>query len=140
VAAALGLTHSGGGGIPGFQKPGNPFLHHIAATPDGGTSGRSLPAAGAILRRTDVTVPAVTASVPPGLASLLTPSPLRATSEPRPSVSPSSYPGPAPSASPSGSASPSPSASPSSYPSPAPSATHSGSASPSPSASSPSAY
>lgn len=134
VTSALGLTHSGGGGIPSFQKPNNPFLNN---SPGGGTAGNPQPTGGTVLRLSDAPVPA-SASVPSGPfasgpTSVLTLPPPSATATPHESVSPSSYPSPAPSASPSGPASPAPSPSPSSHRTPAPSASPSGSASPSPS-------
>ena len=105
LTAVLGLTRSGGSGIPSFQKPANPFLHSDRAKPDSGTGavGSRRPPHGVSLGQ-GVPVAVGTASVPLSQPVSQTPS---ATSSPvtsptpSASASPGSSPSPAPSASPS---------------------------------------
>jgi hypothetical protein len=105
LASALGLTRAGNSGIPGYQKPENPFLHATVRKPDSGSgTARNHRPARSVSLGLGVPVPVETASVP--------------SASPTSSASPSSSPSPTASASPSTSASPTASASPSTSASP----------------------
>jgi hypothetical protein len=128
VLAALGWSPSGDSGIPGYQKPANPFLHTATSTPGAAINGQPRPSISPDLGNTT-------------LPFLATPGPSAGSVSPIPTSPPTTTTGPSPSPSTSQSStlSPSPSASPSpsSSPTPTPSSSPTPSSTPSPSASTP---